>query len=103
MRFTCLRTLVIKPTNANPLLDPPITAYPDLLQPTRPLEVAERIMNNLPTLESLVLILPEKNFRFTHDEEGGGAVWVVQNEVEVDDDAWMKVQLTDDLKNDGDD
>ena len=60
-------------------------------------------MNNLPTLESLVLILPEKNFRFTRDEEGGGAVWVVQNEAEVDDDAWMKVQLTDDLKNDGDD
>jgi len=58
-------------------------------------------MNNLPTLESLVLILPEKNYGFTRDEEGGG---VVQSEVEVDDNAWMNVQLADDLKNtDGDD
>ena len=104
MRFTRLKTLVIKPATVNPLLDSPISAYPDLLRPTRRLEVAERIMNNLPTLESLVLILPEKNYEFTRDEGGGGAVWLVQNEVEVDDDAWMKVQLTDDLKNaDGDD
>ena len=87
----------------NPLLDPPITAYPDLLQPTWHSEVAELIMNNLPTLKSLVLILPEKNFRFTRDQERGGAVWLMQNEVEVDNDAWMKVQLTDDFKNDGDD
>ena len=104
MRFTRLKTLVIKPATVTPLLDPPISAYPDLLQHTRRLEVAERIMNNLPTLESLVLILPEKNYEFTRDEGGGGAVWLVQSEVEVDDDAWMKVQLTDDLKNaDGDD
>ena len=103
MRFTRLRTLVVKPATVNPLLDSPISAYPDLLQHTRRLEVAERIMNNLPTLESLVPILPEKNYEFTRDEGGGGAVWLVQNEVEVDDDAWMKVQLTDDLKNDGDD
>ena len=104
MRFTRLKTLVIKPATVNPLLDPPISAYPDLLQHTQRLEVAERIMNNLPTLESLVLILPEKNYEFTRDEGGGGAVWVVQSEVEVDDDAWMKVQLTDDWKNaDGDD
>ena len=104
MRFTRLKTLVIIPAKVNPLLDSPICVYPDLLQHTRRLEVAERIMNNLPTLESLVLILPEKNYEFTRDEGGGGAVWVVQNEVEVDDDAWMKVQLTDDLKNaDGDD
>ena len=99
MRFIPLRTLVIKPATVNPLF-----AYPDLLQHIRRLEVAKRIMNNLPTLESLVLILPEKNYEFTRDEGGGGAVWVVQNEVEVDDDAWMKVQLADDLKNaDGDD
>jgi hypothetical protein len=84
-----------------PFLDPPTSAYPDLLQYARRLEVAERIMNNLPTLESLVLILPEKNFGFTRDGEGG---MVVQSEVEVDDNAWMNVQLADDLKNtDGDD
>ncbi|EDR13147.1 uncharacterized protein LACBIDRAFT_322616 [Laccaria bicolor S238N-H82] len=107
MRFTRLRTLVIKPaTVVNPLSDAssPTSAYPDLLQHVRRLEVAERIMNNLPTLELLILILPEKNYRFTRDE---GAVWLVQNliEVEVDDDAWMKVRLTDDLelKKDGDD
>ena len=62
---------------ATPLLDSPISAYPDLLQDTRRLEVAERIMNNLPTLESLVLILPEKNYPFTRDEEGGRAVRLV--------------------------
>ena len=55
-------------------------------------------MNNLPTFESLVLILPKKNSEFTRDEGAGGTFWVVQNEVEVDDDAWMKVRLTDDLK-----
>ena len=104
MCFTRLRTLVVKPATVTPLLDPPISAYPDLLQHTWRLEVAERIMNNLPTLESLVLILPEKNYEFTREEGGGGAVWLVQSEVEVDDDAWMKVQLTEDLKNtNGDD
>ena len=73
----------------NRLLDTPISAYPDLLR---------RIMNNLPTFESLVLILPKKNSEFTRDEGAGGTFWVVQNEVEVDDEAWMKVRLTDDLK-----
>jgi len=51
-------------------------------------------MNDLPTLELLVLMLPEKNFGFMHEEEGGA---VVQNEVEVDDDVWMDVQLTVDV------
>lgn len=52
-------------------------------------------LNNLPTLEVLVLMLPEWNFGFTR--KGGGGV-VVQNEVEVDDDVWMDVQLTVDVK-----
>ena len=46
MRFTRLKTLVIKPATVTPLLDSPISAYPDLLRPTQRLEVAERIMNN---------------------------------------------------------
>lgn len=40
-------------------------------------------------------MLPEWNFGFTR--KGGGGV-VVQNEVEVDDDVWMDVQLTVDVK-----
>ena len=97
MRFNHIQTLIIKPTTLIPSSDSPdpVCAYPELLQYAGRLKAAKRIMNNLPTLELLVLMLPEKNFGFTREGEGGA---VVQNELEVDDDAWMDVQLTGDVE-----
>ena len=57
------------------LLRPLISVYPDLLQPTRRLEVTERIMNNLPTLESLDLILRERTISSRAMREEGWFGW----------------------------
>jgi hypothetical protein len=97
MRFNRIQTLILKPATLIPSPDSPdpVCAYPELRQYAGRLEVAKRVMNNLPTLELLVLVLPERNFGFTREGEGGA---VVQNEVEVDNDAWMDIQLTVDVE-----
>ncbi|KIJ95238.1 hypothetical protein K443DRAFT_332773 [Laccaria amethystina LaAM-08-1] len=97
MHFNHIQTLIIKPGTFIPSPDSPdpVCAYPELLQYAERLEAAKRVMNDLPTLELLVLMLPERNFGFTREGEGAA---VVQNEVEVDDDAWMDVQVTVDVE-----